>query len=185
MIVNNAADKLGFNVDREFVIRIGRISDGYPYYIHLIAEHLFWSIFDHREKSVSANSDDFHEAVGRAIERAEAPLRDAYKFAIQKTKGSVDYEEALWAIAESTHFDRQIKDIFDNSYAKIMSQRTGRDMLPIETFRTRLYSLCDPSHGTILIRKKNSWYSFKENVIRGYVRLVAERQGIELGSDHF
>ena len=99
-IVTNAAEKIGFEVDRDFLIRISQISDGFPYYVHLIAENLFWEVFDHQGKGTKATSDDFHKAIGRAIERAESPLREAYNFAIQKTTNSQDYEEALWAVAE-------------------------------------------------------------------------------------
>jgi uncharacterized protein len=55
--------------------------------------------------------------------------------------------------------------------------------LTIDKFRQRLYRLCEPSHGSILVKKRNSWYAFNENVIRGYVRLVAERAGVKLGAD--
>ena len=188
-IVNNAADKLGFNVDRKYLIRISQISDGFPYYIHLIAENLFWEVFDHKDSSLDASSEDFHTAITRAISRAEAPLREKYNYAIQKTKNSTDYEEALWAVAEGNHFERQLQDIYSKSYLKIMRHRSGKDRtrkaIKIDRFRTRLYSLCKESHGHIVVRKRNSWYAFDENVIRGYVRLVAERAGVPLGSDHF
>jgi hypothetical protein len=186
-IVTNAAGKLGFEVGHDFLVRISQISDGFPYYVHLIAENLFWEIFDHRTASTKASSEDFHRAIGRAIERAEAPLREAYNFAIQKTKNSLDYEEALWSAAQSTHLERQLKDVYDRSYLSVMEYRkkVGREALPIDKFRTRLYSLCDARHGAILVRKRNSWYAFKENVLRGYVRLVAERNGVPLGADHF
>lgn len=131
-----------------------------------------------------ASSEDFHGAISRAIERAEAPLREAYNFAIQKTTNSADYEEALWATAHMTHFERQIKDIYSRSYVPIMEHRR-KQPLPIEKFRTRLYSLCAKTHGEILVRKRNSWYAIRENVLRGYVRLVAERNNVPLGSDHF
>jgi uncharacterized protein len=176
---------LGFFVDREFLIRIAQISDGFPYYVHLVAESLLWEIFDHRHDSTAASSEDFHKAVTRAIERAESPLRESYNSATQKTKNSVDYEECLWAVAEGAHFERQILEIYPKSYLKIMEARKEKERKPlsIDKFRQRLYRLCEASHGSILVRKRNSWYSFNENVIRGYVRLVAQRAGVELGSD--
>jgi hypothetical protein len=90
-------------------------------------------------------------------------------------------------VAESTHLERQLKDIYERSYLPIMDHRKadGRVALSIDKFRTRLYSLCAAPHGAILVRKRNSWYAFKENVLRGYVRLVAERNGVALGADHF
>lgn len=189
-IIQNAADKLGFTINREYIIRISQISDGYPYYVHLIGFNLLWAIFDHYETSLEASSDDFHAAVIKSIERAESPLREAYKFAIQKTKNSFDYEEALWSLAESTHFERQIKDVYDQSYSKVVAQRKLDSdgeippKLDIEQFRQRLYRLCEDRHGQIIKRTKNSWYAFGENVMRGYVRLVAHRNGVILGDDH-
>jgi SpoVK/Ycf46/Vps4 family AAA+-type ATPase len=186
-IITNAADKVGFKVPHGMLVRVSQISDGFPYYVHLIAENLLWQVFDHRNASVEATSEDFHRAILRAIERAEAPLRDAYNYAVQKTKNSVDYEEALWAAAQSTHIERQLKEIYERSYLPCMEYRKklDREPLPIEKFRTRLYSLCHDRHGSILVRKRNSWYAFRENVLRGYVRLVAERNGVPLGADHF
>ena len=186
-IVTSAADKLGFHVAHDFLVRISQISDGFPYYVHLIAENLFWEIFDHQTTSTEATSADFHRAISRAIERAEAPLRDAYNFAIQKTKNSLDYEEALFSAAHGTHLERQLKDMYERSYLPVMEYRkdVDRQALQIDKFRSRLYSLCDNRHGAVLVRKRNSWYTFKENVLRGYVRLVAERSGVPLGADHF
>jgi hypothetical protein len=186
-IVTNAAKKLGFEVGHDFLVRISQISDGFPYYVHLIAENLFWEIFDHRAECVGATSSDFHRAINRAIERAEAPLREAYNYAIQKTTNSLDYEEALWAAAQSTHLERQLKDIYERSYLPVMDYRKKleRVPIPIAKFRSRLYSLCSERHGGILVRKRNSWYAFSENVLRGYVRLIAERNGVPLGADHF
>jgi hypothetical protein len=193
-IVLNAADELGFSVGKEHMIRMSQISDGYPYYVHLIAEHLFWEIYDHHECSIESSSADFQNAVAKALERGEAPLRQAYNFAIQKTTNSSDYEETLWAVAEGTHFERQIKDIYEKSYLNIFEQRRwqaplnekdNRKPLDIDAFRRRLYSLCSDRHGPILLRKPNSWYAFTENVLRGYVRLAAQRHNIQLGADHF
>ena len=196
-IVEHAANKLGFAVGREHIIRMSQISDGYPYYVHLIAQFLFWEIFDHREESTSSSSEDFQNAVAKALEKSEAPLRRAYNFAIQKTTNSTDYEEALWAVAEGTYFERQIKDIYEKSYLNIFEQRRSqipftkregdftKESLDISAFRRRLYSLCSAKHGSILEKKPNSWYAFKENVIRGYVRLAAQRRDIILGADHF
>jgi adenine-specific DNA glycosylase len=137
-------------------------------------------------------AEDRPEGLARRIEgtvtvwlRAEAPLREAYNFAIQKTTNSADYEEALWATAHLTHFERQLKDIYERSYLPVMEYRKPRMPIPIAKFRTRLYSLCSPTHGDILSRKRNSWYAFRENVLRGYVRLIAERNSVPLGSDHF
>jgi uncharacterized protein len=86
---------------------------------------------------------------------------------------------------ESKQVTSQLAELIKLLHDKRPALRKQRIPLPIAKFRTRLYSLCSPTHGDILARKRNSWYAFKENVLRGYVRLVAERNGVPLGSDHF
>jgi uncharacterized protein len=136
-IINTAAEKLGFMVDREFVIRIGQISDGFPYYVHLIGSVLSWAIFDHRQMTLNATDADFKLAVNGAIEKAESPLRTAYNNAMQKTKGSRDYEDAMWALADGAHLSRQLREVYDRSYCRIMSEQK-REPLPIGKFRNRI-----------------------------------------------
>ena len=45
-IITGAGDKLGVEIQKETLIRISQISDGFPHYVHLIGESLFWSMFD-------------------------------------------------------------------------------------------------------------------------------------------
>lgn len=195
-IITNAANELGFDVEREHLIRVGHISDGFPYYIHLIAQNLFWLAFDRHPRDPKITSDDFHAAVMGAMEQAESPLKTAYRLAIQKTKNSLDYEEVLWSTAGGTHMQRQSKEIYDSSYVPMMEERLrkeqnenrgreSRQYLSYEKYRDRLYKLTNPRHGSILSKSRNSWYEFPEKVNRGYVRLVAERNGVQLGTDHF
>ena len=39
-IINSVTDALGINIDREYLIRVGQISDGFPHFVHLIGEVL-------------------------------------------------------------------------------------------------------------------------------------------------
>ncbi|MDA9539510.1 MULTISPECIES: AAA family ATPase [Bradyrhizobium] len=195
-IVTRAADALGFQVDGEHLIRVGHISDGFPYYIHLVAQNLFWIAFDKHPHDPVVTSEDFHAAVMGSMEQAESPLKTAYKLAIQKTKNSLDYEEVLWSAAAGTHMQRQSREMYDGSYVPMMEERLRKEMfdpkikekrifLTYEKYRDRLYKLTDQRHGHILEKSRNSWYEFPEKVNRGYVRLVAERNGVQLGADHF
>jgi Cdc6-like AAA superfamily ATPase len=45
-IITAVADKLNVGIQREALIRISQISDGFPHYVHLIGESLFWSMYD-------------------------------------------------------------------------------------------------------------------------------------------
>ena len=51
-------------------------------------------------------------------------------------------------------------------------------------FDNKLNKLKSESHGQILKSQKRSWFEYRENMIRGYVRLKALECGIDLGEDH-
>ncbi|MFZ0693184.1 MAG: ATP-binding protein [Alphaproteobacteria bacterium] len=182
-IITSAADALGLQVEREHLIRIGQISDGFPYYVHLIGEMMFWSVFDDSRAIRKCASKHFHDGVKKGVDEAQASLKLAYEKATQKY--SDDYQEVLWAVAENVTFRRQVSDIYENSYLPIMKHRQGRTVLDKDKFRFRLINLKGPRHGAILEAKGAGWYQFRENIVRGYVRLRAEEQDIKLGTDHY
>jgi uncharacterized protein len=57
-------------------------------------------------------------------------------------------------------------------------------VLPREKFTQRINALKRATHGSILRGSRQGWYEFSEPVMRGYVRLRAEAQGVQLGADH-
>jgi hypothetical protein len=54
----------------------------------------------------------------------------------------------------------------------------------LKTCNERLSDLCTPEHGSILRAEGAGMYEFTENRSRGYVRLVAERAGVQLEPEH-
>ena len=49
-IIRGAANALGVSVDKASEFRIGAMSDGFPHYVHLVCEKLFWGAFDADER---------------------------------------------------------------------------------------------------------------------------------------
>lgn len=180
-IITTVAEKVGVSIDREMLIRIGQISDGFPHFVHLIGDTLFWNIFDDPEDVKAATQDHFRAGIQGALERSDAVLRAQYQKATQKTKNTDDYEEALWALADTNSDMRQLQEVYDSSYVKIMLKRSGRRALPRETFNQRLLTLRNEGHGYILVGYGSGWFSFRENIMRGYVRLRAEEKGVSIG----
>src|SRR4051812_41667430 len=45
-IINDCADALKLEVSRDTAIRIAMVSDGFPHYVHLICEKMFWHLFN-------------------------------------------------------------------------------------------------------------------------------------------
>lgn len=185
-IITTVSDSFGVKIDREFLIRVSVISDGFPHYVHLIGESLFWSMHDDSEEIRTCNAKHFMAGVKGALERTEAILRSTYDKATQKTKNTQDYELSLWSLADHHTLRRQVTEIYEKSYLRIVDELKipKEKWLKKDTFNIRMLRLRDDSHQRILIGHGSGWFSFRENVLRGYVRLKAENRGIQLNPDH-
>jgi hypothetical protein len=66
-IIMTAAEALGIAVDETTKIRIARVSDGFPHFIHLVCEKLFWAVYEDHKKSMRVTSDNFEQAINDAV----------------------------------------------------------------------------------------------------------------------
>lgn len=183
-IIERVATETKVTVEREALVRISQISDGFPHYVHLIGESMFWSLFDDADFLSAVTEDHFRMGIAGALMRTEADLRLRYERATMKTKNKEDYEEALWALGDTTSDKRQLTEIYSQSYRRIMVERPKRPELTKEKLNQRLLALRQESHGRIVIGYGSGWFGFRENIMRGYVRLRAEHEGIRLGRDN-
>lgn len=62
-----------------------------------------------------------------------------------------------------------------------MAKRPSRNMLRREQLNQRYLSLKKELHSHIVAGYGSGWFGFRENIMRGYVRLRAELEGIDLG----
>jgi AAA ATPase domain len=180
-ILKSAASQLGVEIDNDSLHRASAISDGFPYYIHLVGEHLFWQMHDDTDPVTVSSPRHFDGALLAAAEMAEPNLKVAYEKATQKYKN--DYEEVLWSVADDSDLRRQVTDIYNKSYLRIMELRKKKPLAKT-TFYSRMGMLSKTGNGSVLETTGAGWYQFRENRLRGYVRLVAERNGIKLDSEH-
>ena len=182
-IIYDAADRVGVKISKDMNIRIGQISDGFPHYVHLIGEKLLWAIYDDVELIDTARKRHFDLGVSSAVKEAEALPRVAYQKATEKYTD--DYKEVLWALADGPHLRRQTTDTYVKSYVPIMNYRDGRTMLDKTKFSNRLNRLKTDSHGEILTASGQGWYEYTDNIVRGYVRLKAQQENVEIGDGYF
>jgi hypothetical protein len=84
-----------------------------------------------------SDASHFKMAITGALRRVEPALRVQYEKATKKTRNTADYEEALWALADSTSDKRQITAIYESSYKWIMMKRPSRKMLEREQLNQR------------------------------------------------
>lgn len=179
-IVRAAADALGFRVDDHMITRIAMISDGFPHFIHLVCEKLFWILYE--LKNNTATPDNYVLAVQKAVAEIDSHLKVPYEKATKKYNN--DAEEVLWAVADDHQLQRPSREIYD-SYTRIMARHPkGKKALSQSQFHTRMNAFKNPTHGSILTGTRQGWYEFAEKMMRGYARLRASNQGIELEADH-
>jgi uncharacterized protein len=176
--------QFGLKLGRGQIVRIGQVACGYPTFAHLIVDEVLNVAFEHDFEGEVIPQEIFNEAMRRAAASAATHLQGAYEAAT--LKGTDRYVEVLWAVAHGPHIkERQFKDI-RTDYGLIMAQRSGRDRIEKEqTLRNHVNALCSDSNGAVLERLKTGWYKFRDPMFRGYVRMVAYNEGIELGDESF
>ncbi|MEN3164418.1 AAA family ATPase [Tistrella mobilis] len=182
-IIDNAASDLSVTIPQGILIRIGVISDGFPHYVHLMGECLFYKMFDDPAYVSTCSAEHFKAALRDSLVKAEPSLRRIYQKATEKSKNSLDYEIALWALADRTATRRQIKEIYETSYSRIQNAMYTSNFLSKDVFNQRMLMLRKDSHAKIVTGHGAGWFSFRENVVRGYVRMKAESEGIELSPE--
>jgi hypothetical protein len=180
-IIDSAASAFDVKVGNHPRYRIAAISDGFPHYVHLVSEKLFWAMFGDPHVRLEPTQEHYHNAVNAAVLAIEQYLKAAYDAATMKATD--DYEDVLWAMADHPELIRSIDSIYD-SYLRIVGH-LGEDSIDRNSFVGRLQSLKSDSCGRILASNRRTFYHFRENILRGYVRLRAEDHGLELARDYY
>lgn len=179
-IIDGAAAALNIRVNDDSRFRMAAISDGFPHYVHLICQKLFWILFNEDATVTLASKEHYVAAVRAAVTGIEPELRKPYEIATMKNKD--DYEPILWAV--SAHFEtKRNTDAIYTSYLQIMTA-IGKEPLDRRRFSSRLNSLKSDRHGHMLVTHRRNWYEFTQNMVRGYVRLRAEDRGLRIPYEH-
>jgi len=179
-IAVNALAKFGVEIDDNIRVRIAAVSDGYPAYVHLITEKLLWRLWDEPKLVTNVDWEHYNGAIQDAIASVNAELKRPYEQAVnQRTE---DFEEVLWATADSEYLDRDLRQIF-SSYGYVMRQRSGRKAMDYKQFTATLNRLKTKSCGEIIVASRfdrRGWVAYRESMLRGYARMRAEARGIRL-----
>ena len=180
-IIDGACEALGLTIDADSRLRIAQVSDGFLHYVHLIAQKLFWAAFRSPTITQELTPEDYMDAVREALGSVESRLRSSYDLATKKDQDS--YQEVLWSVADHFELERNNRRIYNESYQRVMAD-IRRPALSFDDFQTRLANLKSKRHGSILSGNRRGWIHFTENLIRGYVRPVAESKGVRLALEH-
>jgi hypothetical protein len=177
-IMDDAAAALKIKVRDDFRYRIAKISDGFPAFVHLIAEKVFTATFDRGSPVVTQQT--YEEGILEAIGSVELTLKRNYESALHRNTHK--YEHVIWSVASDEFLDVNVDTIWKN-YVSIC------DELKIKTVTranvtTKLNQLSKDTYARLLIKPRRSNYSFSEKMMRAYARLRAERHGVQLGPEN-
>lgn len=185
-IVQGAAQRLGVEVPKDLLYRIAIIGNGFPYYAHLVGKTLLVGAV---EAGVNTITDDvYRQGIEQAISQSVQELKVAYEAAIQRGK---DYfKHMIWALADFDFVDIRVDDWRDR-YIK-MAQKYSWEISDEREFTNATTNMRNESYGHI-IRTTPARYGstevryryrrFSDPLMKGYVRLQAESQGIQLGEE--
>lgn len=184
----NAINKFGLEVEPEIIHSIARLSNGFPYFVHLLTQNLLWSAFKEEEEVKKLQFHHFEDAVNRSIVGVSGRLQRPYELAV--LHDTHDHLLALWATADSESFIRYFDNIF-NSYLRINAELFGKNPEPEnrpldkKAFKKIINKFKSKKYGEILelVEGREGIFSYKENLLRGYVALKAIESGIELKGD--
>lgn len=180
-ILRHAAKAFDLEIDKEVEVRVALVSDGFPYYVHLMGFAIMWNVFDDENMVSKISWHHYTNSIPEAIEKVDVELKKKYEMAVLCR--SPEYEEVLWGTADTEWLDRPIGDMY-TSYVWL-SEKLGRhEILSQDKFSSRVQSLRKSSYGEVLIpRVRRGMYTYKEKMFRGFVRLQAEANGITLSGE--
>lgn len=178
-IVRTTADAFDVALDENVNYRIGMVSDGFPYYIHLIMEKIMWAAFTDEQDVTQIDQDLFLQGLRGAILSTAGELKRPYEKAVIHHP---EMEDLVWATADHDDLVRSVDHIF-RSYQVVVGKRVdGRQSLERSKFAAQLRKLKGATFGAILTQPegRTGLYTYVEKMLRGYVRMQAESSGIEL-----
>lgn len=189
-IIDRAFSEFGLSVPEDLRIRIAGISDGYPHYVHLICEKMLVLAY---ERDLDCVTDHlFFDGLNEAVTSVAQSLRGPYEKATHARDHNYSY--LLWAVADSRDLLRRIYGI-RGSYRNVIEQVSWKSKKEVSCLTDSgisriLRNFRDPDFGQVVIPafdgKRKGWYTFKENMLRGYIRMCAEANRIKLNFDiHF
>lgn len=183
-IIDDALEKFGLSWEveptRTARFRVASIANGFPYYVHLLMEKILYKVYEDKNAD-QLTHEHLAAAISAAVVDAQEEIRKPYDKA---TRGRAShYKLVTWASADSWELERTADSIYE-SYLGICNRldetpQTRRQYLQI------MASLKRASHGCILRPGyRKGQYVFSENIVRGYVRLCAAAEGVELNDVH-
>jgi len=179
-IITAGEDRVGVAFQEEVARKIIALSDGFPFYTHLLCKYCAQDagkvLRENPNARTVVSGTEYRKALRQAIDGAESTLREGYQEAVVTVKRKTEmFKHVLWAVAYSESREVQVNEIAEN-----IGLLTGtRPKTP--TLSNYLGALTRPEKSEVLVRVRQGYYKFANPLMRAYVRLILEEHNIEEG----
>jgi Cdc6-like AAA superfamily ATPase len=186
-IVKDAAEELRVTIPEDILFRIAIIGNGYPHFAHLMGLALL-------AEAIASGAAEITEAVyrqglQRAVRQSLLELRSSYEAATQR--GSDTYRDVIWTMADMDGVDLRTDQIAEHHVE--LAKKWHWEPLTEMQISTVLSKFKRSEYGEIIVapgkkygatrksERRYRYHRFKNNLMRGHVRLVAEASEVRLG----
>jgi Cdc6-like AAA superfamily ATPase len=175
-IIEKGLDRLELTISEEAKTRIARLSEGLPFYTHLLSLHAAQrTVMDDRS---GIETQDVERAIGSAVEKAQHSIRTDYQQAIRSTRAESQFDQVLLACALAP------KDELGYFTASAVREPLSRIMgtrREIPSFARHLKKFAEPSRGCVLQKtgqKGRHFYRFQTPLLQPFVILNGLAKGL-------
>lgn len=179
-IVRSTVESFGIGLNDDVNWRIAMVSDGFPYYIHLVTEKILWAAYSAEEPITEIGWELFNHGLADAIISTTAELKRPYESAV--LHHGQEFEDIVWATADQDDLLRSTNDMYESYKVIVGRRRDGRATIDRGRFTTQLRKLKTSPYGAVLQQEtgRPGWYSYREKMLRGFARMQAQANGVEL-----
>jgi D-ribose pyranose/furanose isomerase RbsD len=182
-IMDTGFKKVGMTIDDDVKKRITTLSQGLPYFTHMLSLHAAQTSVE--TGRLITQMDDLRESIRRSLKQAQHSVTSAYEKAIASANKNNLYRQVLTACAladadESGYF-------YAGDVRPPMSQIMGR-AYDIPAFSPHISAFCQDERGPVLKRRgtpKNYQFRFKDPLMQPYVIMRGLDSGLIIDETAF
>jgi uncharacterized protein len=165
-IITRGEDILKLSFTSPVKERIVMLSDGYPYYLHLIATNAARVALE--QGSSVVDEEQFISALKTAAQNIDQSLRVSYEDAIL-SKSEI-FRKVLWALAALPNKIHPLGDII-----KQIKQISPSTNVSPQNVGGALKQLAREGRSSVITSPRHGQYSFSNPLMKGFIRILMEQ----------
>jgi Cdc6-like AAA superfamily ATPase len=174
--IDKGAGELGMGISDVARARIARLSEGLPYYTHLLCQHAFQrAVIDARE---NVWVGDIEQAIQLAVQKAQHSIRSSYQLATRSPRKNNIFSEVMLGCALAPKDD--LGYFTASGVREPLSRITGREY-DIPAFARHLKEFASEKRGYALLKsgtKGRTFYRFENPLLQPFTILHGLERGL-------